>query len=132
MHKKSFLNRRHYKRKKLFLSLLLCILSLGIGYSIISTNLSIAGIIGLYRYGKPYIERDSWAEIIENVQNGHADRYNVGDEKEVDMGTLGKHTLRIKACVNFGTLHIPFINQSYIEYTTKPSLSCGILITGNN
>ena len=44
----------------------------------------------------------------------------------------GKHTLRIKACVNFGTLHIPFINQSYIEYTTKPSLSCGILITGNN
>ena len=95
MYKKRFLDKRHYKRKKLFLSLLLCILSLGVGYSIINSNLSIDGIIGLYRYGKPYIERDSWAEIIENVQNGHADRYNVGDEKEVDMGTLGKHTLRI-------------------------------------
>ena len=44
----------------------------------------------------------------------------------------GKHTLRLKACVNFGTLYIPFINQNYIEYTIEPKLSCGILITGHN
>ena len=44
----------------------------------------------------------------------------------------GKHTLRIKACVNFGTLYIPFLNNSYIELTIKPPLSCGMLITGFN
>ena len=44
----------------------------------------------------------------------------------------GKHTLRIKACVNFGTLYIPFLNKSYIEYTINPPLSCGMLITGFN
>ena len=44
----------------------------------------------------------------------------------------GKHTLRIKACVNFGTLYIPFLNKSYEEYTINPPLSCGMLITGFN
>ena len=44
----------------------------------------------------------------------------------------GKHTLRIKACVNFWTLYIPFLNKSYNEFTIKPPLSCGILITGHN
>ena len=41
----------------------------------------------------------------------------------------GKHTLRIKACVNFGTLYIPFLNKNYVEYTITPPLSCGMLIT---
>ena len=44
----------------------------------------------------------------------------------------GKHTLRLKACVNFGTLYIPYLNKNFIEYTIEPKLSCGILITGHN
>ena len=40
-------------------------------------------------------EQDSWETIVENVQNNQTKYYNVGDTKEVDMGSLGKHTLRI-------------------------------------
>ena len=38
---------------------------------------------------------DSWDTIIAAVKNGDTDNYNVGDEKEVDLGTLGKHRIRI-------------------------------------
>ena len=38
---------------------------------------------------------DSWQTIIDNVKNDNTDHYNVGDTKEVDMGSLGTHTLRI-------------------------------------
>ena len=37
---------------------------------------------------------DSWDRIVSTVHNGF-DAYNVGDTKEVDMGSLGTHTLRI-------------------------------------
>ncbi len=37
----------------------------------------------------------SWQEIVETVKAGNANIYNVGDTKEVDLGDLGTHTLRI-------------------------------------
>ena len=44
---------------------------------------------------KPSFATDSWEVIINNVRNGNADVYNLGDTKEVDMGSLGTHTVRI-------------------------------------
>ena len=38
---------------------------------------------------------DSWDTIISNVKSGNTDNYNVGDTKEIDLGELGKHTVRI-------------------------------------
>ena len=38
---------------------------------------------------------DSWATIVKAVQENNISKYNVGDTKEVDMGTYGTHTLRI-------------------------------------
>ena len=37
----------------------------------------------------------SWSTIALNVKSGNTDSYNIGDTKEVDLGTLGKHTVRI-------------------------------------
>ena len=38
---------------------------------------------------------DSWATIVEAVEEGNTSKYNVGDTKEIDLGSYGKHTLRI-------------------------------------
>ena len=38
---------------------------------------------------------DSWKTIIKAVKNNNIGKYNVGDTKEIDMGTYGTHTLRI-------------------------------------
>ena len=38
---------------------------------------------------------DSWPTIINAVKNNNIGKYNVGDTKEIDMGTYGTHTLRI-------------------------------------
>ena len=38
---------------------------------------------------------DSWQTIQKTVKAGNTDKYNVGDTKEVDLGTLGTHTVRI-------------------------------------
>ncbi len=41
-------------------------------------------------------ESDSWTTIAKNVRNGNTGDYNVGDTKEVNLGTTyGTHTLRI-------------------------------------
>ena len=40
-------------------------------------------------------ESDSWATIAANVKSGNTSKYNVGDTKEVDLGSLGTHTVRI-------------------------------------
>ena len=40
-------------------------------------------------------QKDSWATIAANVKNGNTSKYNVGDTKEVDLGNLGTHTVRI-------------------------------------
>lgn len=36
---------------------------------------------------------DDWKTIVENVKSGKT--YKVGDTKEIDMGELGKHTIRV-------------------------------------
>ena len=41
------------------------------------------------------IMRDSWSTIIENVSNNNISSYKLGDTKEVDLGSLGVHTLRV-------------------------------------
>ena len=38
---------------------------------------------------------DSWELISKNVKSGKTDKYSVGDTKEVDLGDLGTHTVRI-------------------------------------
>ena len=48
-------------------------------------------------------ESDSWSTIAANVKSGNTSKYNVGDTKEVDLGSLGKHMVRISnmsACTN--------------------------------
>ena len=46
---------------------------------------------------------DSWSKIAANVKSGNTSKYNVGDTKEVDLGDLGTHIIRIanmSACTN--------------------------------
>ena len=43
----------------------------------------------------PAFQKDSWATIAANVKSGNTSKYNVGDTKEVDLGELGTHTVRI-------------------------------------
>ena len=43
----------------------------------------------------PAFQKDSWATIAANVKSGNTSKYNVGDTKEVDLGDLGTHTVRI-------------------------------------
>ena len=38
---------------------------------------------------------DSWKTIQKAVQTGNTNKYHVGDTKEVDLGSLGTHTVRI-------------------------------------
>ena len=40
-------------------------------------------------------QKDSWSKIAANVKSGNTSKYNVGDTKEVDLGDLGTHTVRI-------------------------------------
>ena len=40
-------------------------------------------------------KEDSWDTIANAVRTGQTSKYNVGDEKEVDLGTYGKHNVRI-------------------------------------
>ena len=40
-------------------------------------------------------QKDSWSTIAANVHDGNTSKYNVGDTKEVDLGDLGTHTVRI-------------------------------------
>ena len=38
---------------------------------------------------------DTWQTIINAVKDGDIDEYNVGDTKEINLGSYGKHTVRI-------------------------------------
>ena len=40
-------------------------------------------------------QKDSWSKIAANVKSGNTSKYNVGDTKEVDLGELGTHAVRI-------------------------------------
>ena len=43
----------------------------------------------------PAFQKDSWSTIAANVKSGNTSKYNVGDTKEIDLGSLGIHTVRI-------------------------------------
>ena len=43
----------------------------------------------------PAFQKDSWSTIAANVKSGNTSKYNVGDTKEVDLGSLGIHMVRI-------------------------------------
>ena len=57
-------------------------------------NKSFNGKIGLEEY-KNNFNTDSWATIVANVKANNISKYNVGDTKEVNLGTYGTHTLRV-------------------------------------
>ncbi len=45
--------------------------------------------------GLTQFQKDDWATIAANVKAGSTNQYNIGDTKEVDLGDLGTHTVRI-------------------------------------
>ncbi len=51
------------------------------------------GVLGVKETSQ--FEKDSWDTIVTNVRNGNISNYNLGDTKEVDLGDLGKHNVRI-------------------------------------
>ena len=82
-----------YHKSKIFFSIILVLaLFIGIGYAYLSTKLQIGGATKVL---KPSFANDSWSTIISNVKSGNTSYYQVGDTKEVDMGSFGTHTLRI-------------------------------------
>lgn len=40
-------------------------------------------------------EEDSWDTIVKAIKSGNTPNYEVGDTKEIDLGTYGKHVVRI-------------------------------------
>ena len=60
-------------------------------------------------------ESDSWATIAANVRSGNTSKYNVGDTKEVDLGDLGTHTVRIS-------------NMSSCTNGEKSETACGFVV----
>ena len=59
-------------------------------------------------------QKDSWSTIAANVHAGNTSKYNVGDTKEVDLGELGTHTVRIS-------------NMSACESETSET-ACGFVV----
>ena len=45
--------------------------------------------------GPTAFQKDDWETIAANVKSGNTDKYNIGDTKDVDLGTFGTHTVRI-------------------------------------
>ena len=52
------------------------------------------GVAPAFRIGRSF-ETDTWEQVVDTVQSGKTSIYNVGDTKEIDLGTLGTHTVRI-------------------------------------
>ena len=40
-------------------------------------------------------ETEDWPTIIQSIRGGHPEKYRVGDTREIDMGSLGTHTIRV-------------------------------------
>ena len=64
--------------------------------------------------GIPAFTSDSWSKIAANVKTGNTSKYNIGDTKEVDLGDLGTHTVRIS-------------NMSACESETSET-ACGFVV----
>ena len=58
---------------------------------------------------------DSWSTIAANVKNGNTSKYDVGDTKAVDLGSLGVHTVRIA-------------NMSTCTNGEKSETACGFVV----
>ena len=54
-----------------------------------------SGVLGVNEYQPTQFEKDSWTTIATNVRNGNISNYNLGDTKEIDLGDLGRHNVRI-------------------------------------
>ncbi len=60
-----------------------------------------SGISPAFRLASDFVEtpsgfaEDSWDTIAKAVKSGKTENYKVGDTKEVDLGTYGKHNVRI-------------------------------------
>lgn len=52
-----------------------------------------SGVLGVKEPSQ--FEKDTWETIAENIKNGNISNYNLGDIKDVDLGVLGKHYVRI-------------------------------------
>ena len=63
----------------------------------------------------PAFQKDSWSTIAANVKAGNTSKYNVGDTKEVDLGDLGTHTVRIA-------------NMSECTNGEKSETACGFVV----
>ena len=55
---------------------------------------STEGLSPAFRIGSSF-ETDDWYEIAANIRNGNTSQYEVGDTREIDMGSFGTHTIRI-------------------------------------
>ena len=80
-------------------------------------NLATSGNVDMYAiWGESLSQfgKDDWATIASNVKSGNTDKYNVGDTKEVDLGTFGTHTVRIA-------------NKSECESETSET-ACGFVV----
>ena len=61
-------------------------------------NLATSGNVDMYAIWEESLSqfgKDDWSTIAANVKSENTDKYNVGDTKEVDLGTFGTHTVRI-------------------------------------
>lgn len=56
---------------------------------------SFNGKIGIEEYQLTAFREDDWSTIVANVKAGNTDKYNVGDTREIDLGTYGIHTVRV-------------------------------------
>ncbi len=54
-----------------------------------------SGVLRVREYDPPQFVKDSWATIANNVRNENISNYNIGDTKEIDLGDLGIHKVRI-------------------------------------
>ena len=54
-----------------------------------------SGVLGINEVKLTQFEKDSWKTIATNVRNGNISSYNLVDTKEVDLGNLGIHKVRI-------------------------------------
>ena len=68
-----------------------------------------------YICSKPSFKDESWETIAANVKAGKASAYQVGDTKEIDMGSLGTHTVRIA-------------NTSSCTYEYASETTCGFVV----
>lgn len=59
-----------------------------------------SGVLGIAESKTSQFEKDSWETIRENIDLDYISQYKLGDTKEVDLGDLGVHEVRI---VNMST-----------------------------